>query len=214
MTEKSKLDVMISRLKDPHEQLFVCRIPKSATRDEIIMEAKKLLDGVVDVTSYADPNNLAENRGYCFIKFENGKKAIEAKKKLRVKRFLGCPVVTDWARPLVRDEDAPRPPMNGYQRFAFANRERVQETNPDVTTHEVFRLLTEEWKAMSLEDKQPYWNEANQEAEVYKQKLEEYQSNCQASGDGKKDVEAKPKPKFVKRRNVRGRQSQVHNEEN
>ena len=75
----------------------------------------------------------------------------------------------------LRDQNAPRMPLNGYVRFLNANRERVKAANPTKSFADITKLLAAEWSALASDQKQKYLDEAERDKEKYLKELQEYQ---------------------------------------
>ncbi|MEQ2256873.1 APOB1 complementation factor [Ilyodon furcidens] len=89
-------------------RLFVGGIPKTKKRDEILMEMRKVTDGVVDVIVYPSAADKSKNRGFAFVEYESHRAAAMARRKLLPGRIQlwGHPIAVDWAEPEVEvDED-------------------------------------------------------------------------------------------------------------
>ncbi|MEQ2197840.1 APOB1 complementation factor [Xenoophorus captivus] len=63
-------------------RLFVGGIPKTKKRDEILMEMRKVTDGVVDVIVYPSAADKSKNRGFAFVEYESHRAAAMARRKL------------------------------------------------------------------------------------------------------------------------------------
>ncbi|XP_054155727.1 high mobility group protein 20A-like isoform X2 [Oppia nitens] len=75
----------------------------------------------------------------------------------------------------LRDQNAPRVPLNGYVRFLNSNRDRAKVANPGLSFADITKILAAEWTAMDVEAKRKYLDEAEKAREVYIKELEEYQ---------------------------------------
>uniref|UniRef100_A0A5K3FJY1 TORC_N domain-containing protein n=1 Tax=Mesocestoides corti TaxID=53468 RepID=A0A5K3FJY1_MESCO len=82
-------------------RLFVGGIPKTKTKDEILLEMTKVTDGVKDVIVYPSVVDKTKNRGFAFVEYENHKAAAMARRKLIPGRIhlWGHQVAVDWAEP-------------------------------------------------------------------------------------------------------------------
>ena len=69
-----------------------------------------------------------------------------------------------------------RPP-NHFLLFCKANRAKLQSENPDLSPGDVTRVLSERWKAMSQQERQPFVEEAQQAAATFKAANPEYHYN-------------------------------------
>ncbi|CAG2113161.1 unnamed protein product [Medioppia subpectinata] len=75
----------------------------------------------------------------------------------------------------MRDQNAPRAPLNGYVRYLNSNRERAKAANPGLSFADITKVLAAEWTAMSADQKRHYLDEAERAKEVYMKELQEYQ---------------------------------------
>ncbi|VDP94921.1 unnamed protein product [Echinostoma caproni] len=100
-------------------RLFVGGIPKTKTKDEIMIEMLKVTEGVKDVIVYPSVADKTKNRGFAFVEYENHKAAAMARRKLIPGRIhlWGHQIAVDWAEPEREvDEDV----MSKADRTAFA----------------------------------------------------------------------------------------------
>ncbi|MEJ1276477.1 APOBEC1 complementation factor [Cricetulus griseus] len=89
-------------------RLFVGGIPKTKKREEILLEMKKVTEGVVDVIVYPSAADKTKNRGFAFVEYESHRAAAMARRRLLPGRIQlwGHPIAVDWAEPEVEvDED-------------------------------------------------------------------------------------------------------------
>lgn len=89
-------------------RLFVGGIPKTKKREEILVEMKKVTDGVIEVIVYPSAADKTKNRGFAFVEYESHRAAAMARRKLLPGRIQlwGHPIAVDWAEPEVEvDED-------------------------------------------------------------------------------------------------------------
>ncbi|XP_068114653.1 APOBEC1 complementation factor isoform X2 [Hyperolius riggenbachi] len=89
-------------------RLFVGGIPKTKKREEILVEMKKVTDGVLDVIVYPSAADKSKNRGFAFVEYDSHRAAAMARRKLLPGRIQlwGHPIAVDWAEPEVEvDED-------------------------------------------------------------------------------------------------------------
>ncbi|KAM6897160.1 APOBEC1 complementation factor isoform 2-T2 [Xenentodon cancila] len=89
-------------------RLFVGGIPKTKKREEILVEMRKVTDGVVDVIVYPSAADKSKNRGFAFVEYESHRAAAMARRKLLPGRIQlwGHAIAVDWAEPEVEvDED-------------------------------------------------------------------------------------------------------------
>ncbi|CAH8856558.1 unnamed protein product [Trichobilharzia szidati] len=82
-------------------RLFVGGIPKSKTKEEIMLEMLKVTEGVKDVIVYPSVADKTKNRGFAFVEYENHKAAAMARRKLIPGRIhlWGHQIAVDWAEP-------------------------------------------------------------------------------------------------------------------
>ncbi|TPP60956.1 A1CF [Fasciola gigantica] len=82
-------------------RLFVGGIPKTKTKDEIMVEMLKVTEGVKDVIVYPSVADKTKNRGFAFVEYENHKAAAMARRKLIPGRIhlWGHQIAVDWAEP-------------------------------------------------------------------------------------------------------------------
>ncbi|KAM5142341.1 APOBEC1 complementation factor isoform 2-T2 [Mantella aurantiaca] len=89
-------------------RLFVGGIPKTKKREEILVEMRKVTDGVIDVIVYPSAADKSKNRGFAFVEYDSHRAAAMARRKLLPGRIQlwGHPIAVDWAEPEVEvDED-------------------------------------------------------------------------------------------------------------
>ncbi|XP_073452434.1 APOBEC1 complementation factor isoform X3 [Aquarana catesbeiana] len=89
-------------------RLFVGGIPKTKKREEILVEMRKVTDGVTDVIVYPSAADKSKNRGFAFVEYDSHRAAAMARRKLLPGRIQlwGHPIAVDWAEPEVEvDED-------------------------------------------------------------------------------------------------------------
>lgn len=82
-------------------RLFVGGIPKNKTREEILVEMKRVTEGVKDVISYPSVTDKTKNRGFAFVEYGSHKAAAMARRKLIPGRIQlwGQQIAVDWAEP-------------------------------------------------------------------------------------------------------------------
>jgi len=89
-------------------RLFVGGIPKTKQKQEILVEMRKLAEGVTNVIVYPAAADKTKNRGFAFVEFQDHHTAAMARRKLQHTRpqVWGHPLAVDWAEPEVEvDED-------------------------------------------------------------------------------------------------------------
>nr|CAB3253496.1 transcription factor HMG20 [Phallusia mammillata] len=74
----------------------------------------------------------------------------------------------------MKDENAPKKPLNGYVLFMNARRESITKQNPNMQFADITKLLGEEWGSMNEKQRSFYLDSAEKERERYKKKMEEY----------------------------------------
>lgn len=82
-------------------RLFVGGIPKNKTKEEIMVEMKKVTEGVTDVIVYPSATDKSKNRGFAFVEYGSHRAAAMARRKLIPGRILlwGHQIAVDWAEP-------------------------------------------------------------------------------------------------------------------
>ena len=82
-------------------RLFVGGIPKSARREEILAEVRKVTEDVVNVIVYPSAGDKSKNRGFAFVQYTCHRAAAVARRKLVPARvtLFGQPIAVDWAEP-------------------------------------------------------------------------------------------------------------------
>ncbi|XP_071071898.1 APOBEC1 complementation factor isoform X3 [Dasypus novemcinctus] len=63
-------------------RLFIGGIPKTKKREEILLEMKKVTEGVIDVIVYPSAADKTKNRGFAFVEYESHRAAAMARRKL------------------------------------------------------------------------------------------------------------------------------------
>ena len=84
-----------------NNRLFVGGLPRQRQRHEILVEMRRLVDGVRDVIVYPDVLDRSRNRGFAFVEFETHRDAAMARRRLIAAglRLWGLPLAIDWAEP-------------------------------------------------------------------------------------------------------------------
>ncbi|XP_055757308.1 probable RNA-binding protein 46 [Salvelinus fontinalis] len=82
-------------------RLFIGSIPKDKTKEEIVVEMRKVTEGVVDVIVYPSATDKTKNRGFAFVEYDSHKAAAMARRKLIPGTFQlwGHTIQVDWAEP-------------------------------------------------------------------------------------------------------------------
>ena len=80
-------------------RLYVGRIPKYVTKEDVRQEVQKVTEGVVDVLVYPSQADKTKNRGYAFVEYDSHRAAAMARRKLMNRQvFLwGRQLAVDWA---------------------------------------------------------------------------------------------------------------------
>lgn len=120
-TDKSTVDAAVKQLdgyqirpgkklkvnpSTPNCRLFVGNIPKSKSKEDIVQEFTKVVEGLQDVIIYNVPDDpKKKNRGFTFLDFDSHKSAAAAKKRLSTCRVFGCDIIIDWADPLEEPDE-------------------------------------------------------------------------------------------------------------
>lgn len=88
-------------------RLFVGGIPKTKKREEILLEMKKVTEGVTDVIVYPSAADKTKNRGFAFVEYETHRAAAMARRKLLPGRIQlwGHAIAVDWAEPEVEVDE-------------------------------------------------------------------------------------------------------------
>lgn len=71
------------------------------TKEDILLEVRKVTDGVVDVIVYPSASDKSKNRGFAFVEYESHRAAAMARRKLMNGRvdLWGHNIAVDWAEP-------------------------------------------------------------------------------------------------------------------
>ena len=77
-------------------------------------------------------------------------------------------------RQVLRDDNAPKPPLTGYVLFLNEQREIERENNPNLSFPEITKLLGGKWSKLPAADKQKYLDEAVKDKERNRRELQEY----------------------------------------
>ncbi|KAK6291667.1 hypothetical protein J4Q44_G00374520, partial [Coregonus suidteri] len=82
-------------------RLFIGSIPKDKMKEEILVEMRKVTEGVVDVIVYPSSTDKTKNRGFAFVEYDSHKAAAMARRKLIPGTFQlwGYTIQVDWAEP-------------------------------------------------------------------------------------------------------------------
>ena len=71
------------------------------TKEDILMEMRKVTEGVMDVIVYPSASDKSKNRGFAFVEYESHRSAAMARRKLMNGRvdLWGHNIAVDWAEP-------------------------------------------------------------------------------------------------------------------
>mmetsp|Transcript_2163 Transcript_2163/g.3395 ORF Transcript_2163/g.3395 Transcript_2163/m.3395 type:complete len:826 (-) Transcript_2163:72-2549(-) len=102
-----------------------------------------------------------------------------------------------------KDPNAPKNAKSAYMYFSSAKRDEIKAANPDATFGQIGKLLGEEWKKISDDDKVEFEEKAEEDKKRYKKEMEDYTppSDDDDSDDGggkKKAKRAKKDPNAPK----------------
>ncbi|WIA31627.1 hypothetical protein OEZ86_002510 [Tetradesmus obliquus] len=86
-----------------------------------------------------------------------------------------------------KDPNAPKKALSGFMFFSNSNRERIKTENPGIPFGQVGKLLGEEWKKLSAEDRAPYEAQAAKDKERYAAAMADYKA---AGGGAAEDYKA------------------------
>eukprot|EP00882_Tetradesmus_deserticola_P011967 GHRQ01012666.1.p1 GENE.GHRQ01012666.1~~GHRQ01012666.1.p1 ORF type:complete len:645 (+),score=367.82 GHRQ01012666.1:668-2602(+) len=75
-----------------------------------------------------------------------------------------------------KDPNAPKKALSGFMFFSNSNRDRIKTDNPGIPFGQVGKLLGEEWKKLSPEDKAPYEAQAAKDKQRYAAAMAEYKA--------------------------------------
>ena len=75
--------------------------PIQVTKEDILIEMRKVTEGVVDVIVYPSASDKTKNRGFAFVEYESHRSAAMARRKLMNGRvdLWGHNIAVDWAEP-------------------------------------------------------------------------------------------------------------------
>lgn len=79
----------------------LCLISAQVTKDDILIEMRKVTEGVMDVIVYPSASDKTKNRGFAFVEYESHRSAAMARRKLMNGRvdLWGHNIAVDWAEP-------------------------------------------------------------------------------------------------------------------
>lgn len=99
-------------------RLYIGKIPRHKTSEEVRDEICKLTEGVVKVILYPNADDRTKNRGFAFVEYKSHQAATVARRKLLPGQTMwGVNVEVDWAEPeLEPDEEVIAKAKNLYVR--------------------------------------------------------------------------------------------------
>ncbi|KAI1291943.1 APOBEC1 complementation factor [Halotydeus destructor] len=88
-------------------RLFVGRIPREKSREEIIAAMSEITDDVVDAIVHPLYKDKSKNRGYAFVEYANHRAAAMARRKLLPGKYpiFECEIQVDWADPEIEVDE-------------------------------------------------------------------------------------------------------------
>jgi len=95
-----------------------------------------------------------------------------------------------------KDAKAPKHPLTAYMVFCNESREKVKQTNPNISFGQVGKELGRLWKALDSSEKEKYEKIATELKASYKKELEKYKETKSSSSSEEKES---PKKKRKKR---------------
>jgi hypothetical protein len=97
-----------------------------------------------------------------------------------------------------RAKKDPNQPKRGKTAYIFYTQEarpKVKKENPDMTFGEISRLVSEQWKNMSKEDKAPYEEKAAHDKERYEREMKKYNKDNKKSEEEEEEGEEEAEEK-------------------
>lgn len=98
--------------------------------------------------------------------------------------------------PKYRDPDLPKRPTNAYLLFCEQEKERLrqqQQEDPENNTRDLSKAMTEAWKALSEEDRKPFYKLYEEDRVRYQKEMAEYNQKKEAemeqAGDDEGEVD-------------------------
>ncbi|KAF8070915.1 TPS5 [Scenedesmus sp. PABB004] len=84
-----------------------------------------------------------------------------------------------------KDPNAPKKALSAFMYFSNATRDKVKADNPGIAFGQIGKVLGEQWKALSAEDKAPFEAQAAKDKERYAAAMAEYKaSGAAAAAEG------------------------------
>lgn len=117
-------------------RLYLGAIPRDKTQQDILVEMRRVTEGVVDTLVYPSSTDKTKNRGFAFVEYESHRAAALARKKIIPGKLelWGQHVIVDWAEPeQMVDEDVMEKVRNLYVRNLMPN--TTEETLKYVFEH-------------------------------------------------------------------------------
>mmetsp|Transcript_8785 Transcript_8785/g.13166 ORF Transcript_8785/g.13166 Transcript_8785/m.13166 type:complete len:825 (+) Transcript_8785:209-2683(+) len=98
-----------------------------------------------------------------------------------------------------KDPNAPKNAKSAYMYFSSAKRDEIKAANPDATFGQIGKLLGEEWKKISDDDKVEFEEKAEEDKKRYKKEMEDYTPPSDDDDDDSDDGGGKKKAKRAKK---------------
>ena len=88
-------------------RLYIGRIPKYVTKEDIKQEVQRVTEAVVDVVVYPSEADKTKNRGFAFVEYDShGAAAMARRKLMNGQVFLwGNQLAVDWAEPELKVDE-------------------------------------------------------------------------------------------------------------
>ncbi len=98
-----------------------------------------------------------------------------------------------WQVPYKRakkDPSAPKRPMSAFLYFSQGRRQQIKDKNPEMKNTEVSRLLGEQWRNASEEERRPYVDKEKGEREKYKVSIADWRKDYEKKKEEQRYLEA------------------------
>lgn len=98
-----------------------------------------------------------------------------------------------WQVPYKRarkDPSAPKRPMSAFLYFSQGRRQHIKEKHPEMKNTEVSRLLGEQWRNATDEERKPYIEKEREEREKYKVSIADWRENFEKKKEEQRHLEA------------------------
>jgi len=82
-----------------------------------------------------------------------------------------------------KDPDAPKRPKTAYLCYAVAVRSQVQKDNPEMKFVDITRKISEQWKALTADERKPYDDMAAKDKERYEKAKKAYEEKEKSEGE-------------------------------